>query len=68
MVDLFKRGMTIWGEELPDCPVVQWYHRIPINNWYFTNWPNAENPYMNSALWHLTMMQVVLGLKATNNA
>jgi peptide/nickel transport system substrate-binding protein len=47
---------------------VQWYHRIPINTWYFTNWPNAENPYMNSALWHLTMMQVILGLKATGNA
>lgn len=68
MVDLFRRGMEIWFDELPDCPLVQWYHRIPINNWYFTNWPNETNPYMNSALWHLTMMQVVLGLEATGNA
>lgn len=68
MIDLFKRGMTIWFEELPDCPIVEWYHRIPISNWYFTNWPNAENPYMNSALWHETAPIVVYGLKATNNA
>lgn len=68
MADLFKRAMTIWYEELPDAPLVQWYHRIPISNWYFTNWPDETNPYMNSALWHLTALQVVLGLKATGNA
>jgi peptide/nickel transport system substrate-binding protein len=68
MVDLFRRGMEIWFEELPDCPIVQWYHRIPISNWYFTDWPNEQDPYMNSALWHFTMIQVILGLKATGNA
>jgi ABC-type transport system substrate-binding protein len=68
MVDLFRQAMTIWYEALPDCPLVQWYHRIPVSNWYFSNWPNETNPYMNSALWHTTALQVVLGLKATNNA
>ncbi|MFZ6030976.1 MAG: ABC transporter substrate-binding protein [Chloroflexota bacterium] len=68
MADLFKQGMEIWYEELPDCPIVQWYHRIPVSNYYFTNWPDESNPYMNSALWHLTMMQVILGLKATGAA
>jgi peptide/nickel transport system substrate-binding protein len=68
MSELFRRGMEIWYAELPDCPVVQWYHRVPVNTWYFSNWPNEANPYMNSALWHLTMMQVILGLKATGNA
>lgn len=68
MVDLFRQMMTIWYENLPDCPIVQWYHRIPVSNWYFENWPNEANPYMNSALWHTTMLQVVLGLKATGNA
>jgi peptide/nickel transport system substrate-binding protein len=63
MVDLFRRAMTIWYENLPDCPIVQWYHRIPVSNWYFDNWPNETNPYMNSALWHTTMLQVVLGLR-----
>jgi ABC-type transport system substrate-binding protein len=68
MKDLFKSAMEIWYRELPDCPIVQWFHRIPVSNWYWTNWPDETNPYMNSALWHTTMLQVVLGLKATNNA
>jgi ABC-type transport system substrate-binding protein len=68
MVDLFRRAMTIWFENLPDCPLVEWYHRIPVSTWYFDNWPDEANPYMNSALWHLTAPQVVFGLKATNNA
>jgi len=65
MKDLFHQGMEIWYKELPDCPLVQWYHRIPVNNYYWKNWPTAENPYMNSALWHLTALQVVLGLKVS---
>jgi peptide/nickel transport system substrate-binding protein len=68
MQDIFKQMMAIWYEQLPDCPLVQWFHRIPVNKWYFTNWPNVENPVMNSALWHLTMLQVVLQLQATGNA
>jgi len=68
MNELFKQGMTIWYEQLPDCPLVQWYHRIPVSNWYWTNWPDETNPYMNSALWHTTMLQVVLGLKPTGNS
>jgi ABC-type transport system substrate-binding protein len=68
MQDLFKQGMTIWYEQLPDCPLVQWFHRIPVNKWYFNNWPNVDKPVMNSALWHLTMLQVVLQLQATGNA
>jgi peptide/nickel transport system substrate-binding protein len=31
MKDLFRRGMEIWYEELPDAPITQWYHRIPVN-------------------------------------
>jgi peptide/nickel transport system substrate-binding protein len=66
MKDLFHKMMEIYYTELPDCPIVQWFHRIPVNTTYWTNWPTAANPYMNSALWHQTMLQVVLGLKATN--
>jgi len=68
MKDLFHKGMEIYYRELPDCPIVQWFHRIPVNTWYWSNWPNEQNPYMNSALWHLTVLQVILGLKATGNA
>jgi peptide/nickel transport system substrate-binding protein len=65
MNELFKQAMEVWYEELPDAPIVQWFHRIPLNNTYWTNWPNQENNYMNSALWHLTMFVVINNLKAT---
>jgi peptide/nickel transport system substrate-binding protein len=68
LADLFKQAMTIWYEDLPDCPIVQWYHRIPVSSYYWSNWPDETNPYMNSALWHLTEFQVIYGLKATNAA
>jgi peptide/nickel transport system substrate-binding protein len=66
MTDLFRKCMQVYYTELPDLPIVQWYHRIPVNTTYWSNWPNEKNPYMNPALWHLTMLQVLLGLKATN--
>jgi len=65
MAELSRKGLEIYYKELPDLPLVQWYHRIPVNTWYWDNWPNEENPYMNTALWHQTMLVVVLGLKAT---
>jgi peptide/nickel transport system substrate-binding protein len=68
MKDLFHQMMEIYYQELPDCPLVQWFHRIPVNTWYWGNWPNVDNPYMNTALWHQTMLVVVMGLKATNAA
>jgi len=64
MKDIFHKAMTIWYDELPDIPVVQWFHRIPMNNTYWDNWPTQDNPYMNAALWHQTMLQVVINIKA----
>ena len=65
MQQLFHDGMAVWYENLPDAPIVQWFHRIPVNTYYWSNWPTAENPYMNSALWHQTMFITLNGLKAT---
>lgn len=53
MQDLFNKAMEIWYRELPEVPLVQWYHRLAMNVTYWTNWPNQDNPY-NSAYWHLT--------------
>ncbi len=50
----FKDGMSIWIEDLPDLPLVQWFHRIPTNTTYWDNFPSAENPYINGAYWHRT--------------
>jgi peptide/nickel transport system substrate-binding protein len=50
----FKEAMTIWIADLPDLPLVQWFHRIPTNTTYWDNFPSAENPYINGAYWHRT--------------
>ena len=62
---LFRQAMEIWLEELPSIPLLQWYHRIPHNETYWTNWPSAENPYINSAYWHKTWLLVLLNLQPT---
>ncbi len=61
--DLFVDAMDIWLEELPSIPIVQWLHRIPHNETYWTNWPSVDNPYINSAYWHRTWLLVLLNLE-----
>jgi peptide/nickel transport system substrate-binding protein len=65
MRELFRQGMEIWYKELPDCPLVQWYNPVPFNTHYWANWPNEKNPYISVYPWSLTLLQLVLGLKAT---
>lgn len=62
--DLFRAAMTIWYRELPEVPLVQWYHRTPWNTTYWTGWPSPANPY-NTSMWHLTMPIMLWNLKAT---
>ena len=68
MADLFKTCQTEFYRELPEVPLVKWFHRIPVNDWYWTNWPDETNDYINSALWHLTAMVILMNIKATNAA
>jgi peptide/nickel transport system substrate-binding protein len=68
MADLFKTCLTEYYTALPEVPLVKWFHRIPVNTWYWSNWPDSTNNWINSALWHLTMMEIVMNLKATNAA
>jgi peptide/nickel transport system substrate-binding protein len=63
MIPLFRKAMEIWLPELPDVQLVQNFHRIPMNTTYWTNWPTAENPYVNGASWHLTFPIVLWNLK-----
>ncbi len=62
--ELWTEAMEIWLEELPDVQVVEWYHRIPMNNTYWTNWPTHDNPYTNGAFWHLTFQLILNNLRA----
>jgi peptide/nickel transport system substrate-binding protein len=61
--DLFRSAIEIWYKNLPEVPMLQWYHRIPMNTRYWDNWPTRDNPY-NTALWHITMDITLWNLKS----
>jgi peptide/nickel transport system substrate-binding protein len=64
MQDLFNKGMEIWYRELPEVPLVQWFHRIVMNTTYWTGWANSDNPY-TTAYWHLTFPLTLWNLEPT---
>lgn len=55
-----------WRDQI-DVPIIQWLHRIPYNQTYWTNWPTTTNlaDGTNGAFWAHTGMLVVTALKAT---
>jgi peptide/nickel transport system substrate-binding protein len=63
MKDLFRAAMEIWLPDLPDIQLVQNHHRIPQSSANWTNWPTAENAYINGASWHLTFPIVMWNLR-----
>lgn len=64
MQDLFNQAMEIWYTELPEVPLVQWFHRLAMNTTYWTNWPNQDNAY-NTAPWHLTAPLTMWNIEPT---
>ena len=64
--ELALQAMEIYWRDVIDIPVVQFLHRIPYNQTYWTNWPTAANVAngFNGAFWHTTGPIVVTNLKA----
>lgn len=52
--EVFEKAMEIWYEAGIEAPLSQWYHRIPMNQTYWTNYPSTENPYIQPAFWYIT--------------
>jgi peptide/nickel transport system substrate-binding protein len=65
MFTLFHQAMEIWLKELPDIPLVSFYHRNPINYTYWTGWPTEDDPYINDANWHKTLLLMLVKLQPT---
>ncbi len=62
---LAAQAMEIYWRDTIDIPVIQWLHRIPYNQTYWTNWPTKDNPGLgiNGAFWAQTGMLMVTELK-----
>jgi peptide/nickel transport system substrate-binding protein len=65
---LFKQAMAIWIPALPDIGLVQWFHRIPTNEAFWTNWPDEKTPYINSCFWHRTSPLWLYSIKSRGKA
>jgi len=65
--DDLAQALGIYWRDTIDIPIIQWLHRIPYNNTYWTNWPSKANLQMgtNGAFWAHTGMLVVTNLKAS---
>ena len=68
-LDVFAEAMDLWYEDAIEAPLSQWYHRIPMNRTYWTNYPSAENPYIQPAFWYITGQAgyLFLNLERTGN-
>jgi peptide/nickel transport system substrate-binding protein len=51
---LVHKAMEVWYSLVPEIPIQQYYHRVPLNQTYWTNWPSVENPYMPPAPNHVS--------------
>lgn len=51
-MELVKAAMEIWMREAVEVPISEWYHRVPMNQTYWTNWPTEKNPYMQPSFWY----------------
>ena len=63
LIDIWVRAMEIWLPELPDILLTHGFHRLPWTTEYWTNMPDQNNPYTNSAQWHLTFPLVLHNVK-----
>ncbi len=61
--ELAVKAFDKYYGDVIDVPVIQWLHRIPMNQTYWTNYPTAQNPYLNGAYWHHTFPVMMVALK-----
>ncbi len=50
--DLVVAAMEIWMREAVEAPISEWYHRVPMNQTYWTGWPTEAAPYMQPTFWY----------------
>ena len=46
VTELMKQAVTIWADELPDIPLAQHPRLFCLTRTYWTDWPTADNNYI----------------------
>jgi ABC-type transport system substrate-binding protein len=65
IMEYYHDAMEIWIEELPDVPILEFYHRIVMSRENWDGWPTDQgDSYVNEASWHLTWSLVLHKLTA----
>jgi peptide/nickel transport system substrate-binding protein len=64
VMEIWKKCLALWLPAYPDIQISQGLHRLPMNTSNWTNWPTAENAYVNPAHFHLTWGLVMHTLEA----
>ena len=63
VIELEKQAAAIWADELPDIPLVQTPSFIVFNSTYWTNWPTADNAYIQPPAHWEHFLRVLTELK-----
>ena len=62
---LFRQALEIWLEELPVIPLAQARKLLPMNTTYWTNWPTAENNYIQPPYWWMSAIHLIRSVQPT---
>ena len=60
---LIVQAMDLWLDELPIIPVAQAKKIVPFNHTYWTNWPSADNPYIQPTSWWQSSHVIIHNIK-----
>jgi peptide/nickel transport system substrate-binding protein len=58
-------ALRIFSRELPAIPLVQARLLTPFNQTYWSNWPSAENDYIQPGHWWITGDQLLINVRPT---
>jgi peptide/nickel transport system substrate-binding protein len=62
---LFRQSLTIFLQQVPAIGLAEQGRNVPYNTTYWTNWPTAQNDYIQPANWWMTFHQILLKIKPT---
>jgi peptide/nickel transport system substrate-binding protein len=63
VMDLYLQAVRIYADELPDIPLVQTPSLLLFNSTYWTNWPTADNNYIQPPSWWEHFLRVLVEIK-----